>query len=606
MPADPEDLAPASASDLPAEGAIDDPYFDTMALLQEAVKKRDYTAAATLVRENLRHLPALIQEWSGDYGSFDIRSIPGLEQGGTVLALVGDDEGLQRMRELVLAAPELSPWFRFVERHEKDRNLFPAIIEAVHEHSGCLQSEIKGLVGEPDGRTVARLISYLEKAGKLARVKSGRTYKLLPPNSPGVPRQSRRVVRSHRAERVSSPPQVLGVSSLDCVPLPRAPFRWEEVQAGRARAGIPKPVEPFAIRDADWQVVDIETIPPAQRPDTAFRRLHATDSGLIAIDDLGNAEGLGHIEAAALRYDRSGRVAVTKALDHGIYRLGVHPMGEGLIAMSKDCVLHAYNDDLDPILETTLADAPEITALRDRFDIPAPDQLKNHLRSVALSRNATRYIFTAVDEAWCVDVHGHALWGVQLPPREGWERAVPAGEDYARGTVSGVAESSQIGAKVTVSVGIEDDESEAADWIYAASFAAQSDDAYLGGHSGRVVKVDGTGRELLVYDIGSVPERIVDTGRYLYLLTDTRLYVLRQETLHALVDVFDGGELLVAQTGFGLLEPNRLRWFREDGLLLGSVVSKEPIRRVYHQKTGLVVETRQRRATVQGVRAWWN
>ena len=59
---------------------------------------------------------------------------------------------------------------------------------------------------------------------------------------------------------------------------------------------------------------------------------------------------------------------------------------------------------------------------------------------------------------------------------------------------------------MTVTVGIKGDESEAADWIYAAGFAAQSDDAYLAGYSGRVVKVDGTGRELLVYDIGSVPE----------------------------------------------------------------------------------------------------
>jgi hypothetical protein len=32
-----------------------------------------------------------------------------------------------------------------------------------------------------------------------------------------------------------------------------------------------------------------------------------------------------------------------------------------------------------------------------------------------------------------------------------------------------------------------------------------------------------------------------------------------------LVDTFDGGDLIVAQTGFGLLEPKRLRWFREDG-----------------------------------------
>ena len=108
------------------------------------------------------------------------------------------------------------------------------------------------------------------------------------------------------------------------------------------------------------------------------------------------------------------------------------------------------------------------------------------------------------------------------------------------------------------------------------------------------------------YDIGAVPRRIVDTGDYLYLLTDTRLYVIRDDALHALIDTFEAGDLVVAQTGFGLLERKRLRWFHEDGRYLGSVVSKDPIRRIYSSNDRMIVETRQRRAVIDGVPAFWD
>ena len=72
--------------------------------------------------------------------------------------------------------------------------------------------------------------------------------------------------------------------------------------------------------------------------------------------------------------------------------------------------------------------APEILALRKQFEIP-DDQLKNHVRCVALSRDASRYLFTAVDEAWCVDMSGRGLWGTKLPLKDGWARvATPSSE----------------------------------------------------------------------------------------------------------------------------------------------------------------------------------
>ena len=145
----------------------------------------------------------------------------------------------------------------------------------------------------------------------------------------------------------------------------------------------------------------------------------------------------------------------------------------------------------------------------------------------------------------------------------------------------------------------------ASDWIYAASFAAHSNSVYLASYSGRVVVVDENGEGLRVYDIGSVPRRIIDTGEYVYILTGTRLYVLRADSLHALIDTLDSGNLVIAKSSFGLLEKKRFRWFNKEGVLLGSILSKDPIRRVYCSAEGLVVETRQRRAGVRGAPAWW-
>ena len=338
--------------------------------------------------------------------------------------------------------------------------------------------------------------------------------------------------------------------------------------------------------------------------DAAFRQMYPTVSGIVMIDDLGKADGLGQIEAAALRYDRTGELAVKKRLQHDVSRVGVHPIGRGLIAMSRDCIVHAYDDQLDPMLETPLTDAPEILALRKRFDIP-DDRLKNHIRCVALSRDANRYLFTTVDEAWCVDIGGKGLWGTKLPIKEGWTRVATPSNDSGTNTdfVREMERFETVGVEFTISEGV--DEFYASDWIYAAGFAARSDAVYLAGYSGRVVLVNGKGEGVRVYDIGSVPRRIVDTGNYIYLLTYTRLYVLHDDALHTLVDTFDGGDLVVAQTSFGLLEKKRLRWFREDGQYLGSVVSKDPIRRVYSTDTSMIVETRQRRATILGVPTWW-
>ncbi len=683
MKLDPGSPESSSLSDLGGEqdGGTTDDYYGTMGELQLAVSKREYERAARLARVNLRQLPALVESWKQEYGSFDIRSIPALEVGGTMLALFGDDEGLAEMSEVVNSHRDLQPWIETTKRHREDRRLFEAILQAVRKNPGCLQTDTKSLVGADDGRRVSTLISWLDKAGEIIREKQGRTYSIWVTEAERAPvPPPKRIMGSHRTDR--DPPRMreIDVTRIPYVPLPRSPSKWEEAQMRGAATAIPDTTGYFEVRDAaEWEIGEIESIPPDERPDTAFRQLCPVGSGLLMIDDLGNAQGLGQIPAAALRYGRAGELSAKKPLLHDVYRIHANPMGRGLIAMSKECVVHAYDDALDLTLETTLCDAPEIRAISKRFQISG-DQLKNHVRCVALSRDASRYIFTVVDEAWCVGMDGRGLWGAKLPVKDGWAQIAEPSEasgtsDEIQAALSligmsypfapedikkryrqlakdwhpdlhpgdptatermkaltlavqlltgidatslpaytGVRYGREIdrsevdlggGVKLTITTSQTVDESFAADWIYAASFGGWSNSVFLAGYSGRVVVLTDDGDPVRAYAIGAVPRRIVDTGDYLYILTDTRLYVLRGQELCTIVDTFDVGNIVVAQTGFGLLEKKRFRWFREDGRYLGGIVAHAPIRRVYSKPGGMSIATRTHRANVLGVPAWW-
>ena len=122
----------------------------------------------------------------------------------------------------------------------------------------------------------------------------------------------------------------LDLQSLPYVPLPRAPLRWEEAWSQRVRKMI-EAQDIFEVRDAEWRLTVVEKLPIAERPDPAFRRLYPVDSGLLMIDDLGKSKGMGRIKAAALQYDRNGRLAAKAGFTRGLYRLGVHPLGRGLV-----------------------------------------------------------------------------------------------------------------------------------------------------------------------------------------------------------------------------------------------------------------------------------
>ena len=126
--------------------------------------------------------------------------------------------------------------------------------------------------------------------------------------------------------------------------------------------------------------------------------------------------------------------------------------------------------------------------------------------------------------------------------------------------------------------------------------------AYLATYSGKVILVSREGRPIVVYDIGTCPNEIVDVGRYTYFLTPTRLYVVEDRTkLAAFLDVFQQGRLLVSRTGFGLLTSKRLQWFTEAGVKVGELTTRDPIRAIHAVDGSAVVQTRQHQVQVRGL-----
>jgi hypothetical protein len=685
----PQDVQPqmsAKASDSGGEHLIRE-YFELHEKIEHTKKAGDYYGAISYARQTYRILPAFVDAWKQQHGSFGIVTSVAVEAGRTLMPAVGEREGIAELRLALQERPELYPWISIADAASVDADLVGAILDRVAQEPGILQTDVKNRLVDADGRKIANLLYWLEQVGRLRRERQGRSYRVflssgersqpMDSNKPAPPPFPRRNGRTKC-------PRQMDLASVTYIPLPKAPPAWErrdtrdEVQTNDARH-LPR----FTLTgEGNWKLRSESKLLPDERPEGSFKHMHLTEGAVLFVDP-GGKESAGRSRAAVLQSrDHRGRLVAERNLKYDVYRTGVSPRGHGIIFMSRECVVHAYADELHGVVEASLREIPELCACVNRLQI-APDELKNHVRCVALSADSSQYLFTIVDEAWCISTSGEVLWGVRMPVASGWSKIssrtgrsataiqledalrfmdlwypvtsddikhryrvlakrwhpdlnptdpqahanmrslnaaaeVLTGADavllaapdsapgyFERDTRKTQFEVQGVGT-VTVSFGMVASEKQAADWIYAVSFAAGDNRTFLASYSGRIVEVAAGGNPLRVYDIGAVPIRIAETYDYLYILTDTRLYIIAQEKLHALIDVFDHCTLLLAETGFGLLGQKQLALFGPNGRALGAVHTRDPIRRVYSTVDGLVIETRQHRAVIDGPPLWWS
>ena len=106
------------------------------------------------------------------YGPYTAPTV--LTEGGQVMALMEDQEGLDRMREILRAIPMWGNWTGpNLDELDRDMVRYRNIREAVRENPGCVQTDVKYLVSEVDGRKVATQIAYMERMGQIVRTQVG-------------------------------------------------------------------------------------------------------------------------------------------------------------------------------------------------------------------------------------------------------------------------------------------------------------------------------------------------------------------------------------------------------------------------------------------------
>lgn len=702
-------------------------YFELSAEIETGKRDRDYARAARAARETYSILPQVVRQWKREYGRFDISTSHAVHTAPKLMAIIEDRDGIRKLRAVLESVPELLNWLSSAEEAESDIELVPQIMALVQAEPGILQTSLKSRLSaaSKSGAAASNLAAWLEKGGRIHRVKKGGSYQLYPAGHPiptasvasseptaSSPRSASSLSTSTpsssssnsllastrppsaRKHRAAVKARLLDLDRLPIVRLPRAPMRWEERdqresgERASATGGTAtlSGSEKFRVRGDGWVISAEEKLAPVDRPDPAYNDVFPTGRYTHWLDPKGKREGFEYAASVLRVTGREGQAIAERGLAHDVYRSDVNADGTGILFLSREGILHGYTETVAPFIEESLSDLPEYRAQADRLSI-GQHELKNHTRAVAVSSDRNRYLVTVVDEAWCLDTTtGEVVWGFRMPSKEGWTRvladrsartgtsadvaaalsqmqlALPVtpdditkqyrllamrwhpdrnpgdptaterfqklgaamelltGADLSRLSerevervtyeqvlsTSRVSMSDERGGvvdmQVTISMSVS--ESFASDWIYAANLGKDGR-AFLAGYSGKVVVVSARGIPERVYDIGAVPRHIADAGDHLYILTDTRLYVLAGDRLEAIVDVYGASDVVVGDRGFALLEPKSVSWYTPDGRRVGSVETKDPLRRVLSTSGGLVVETRQHRALVVGAPSWW-
>lgn len=645
-------------------------YFKLLELLESAIADRRYENAADAARRSIAPLRKWLQDPKGDGDRLDIR-IPALQQGGTMMALSGDREGLEEIRALVGEFEHLEAYRPDAEKHFAAEDLFRRIRQVVASNPGVLQNKMKEELGEADGRHVSNLISWLEKSGEITRAKKGKTYalyvhgvKMSSADASAIYTEPPRPA-SHQKERRAARAQELDFEKLILVPLPPSPDRWSSASE------LPATSEAFADPDDAWRNLTVVAIDPADRPDPSFRKHFTTQDGVLSFDDLANSEASRGAAGAVMFTPEAGGKPIIHHLVRPPYSLEVHPVGKGFATRSKANILTVYDEMLNVDFETDLSANPEVEANRARFGLDdagggtvlwGEDHLA--LNCIALGSERDRYIYTHVDEAWCVDREGRRLWGIRMPERpaetysetldlrgisnqvgtaadidqalgeldlrmpitpeeirkryralvrelhpdinQGYEDRMKA-VNGAYETLTGASHEDlqsrvhaedllRFSSTVTFMIGGGPDR------IQAAAFSGSGDTVLLGTSEGRVLRLDRTGRPTALYDVGSAPVRILETDRYLYIQTFTRLYVLDGDSLVGIQDCTTKCDLLVDEGMVLLVEDKGVRVLTESGQPLGTALTKAPIRRAGIENGTLVIETRTHRALFSGMK----
>ena len=157
---------------------LTDLYYSLLTKIQEEKKNRDFKKMSMYAQMSLGLIEPLILRSRIVDGSFDLGSIPALEEPLPYYAINGYGGEIQNIEEIVEFLPELSPWKEAVNEAKETASLASRLLKTINDSPGTLQKDIKKLVNVEDGKKVANVLYYMELYEKIRKEKSGNTNQL--------------------------------------------------------------------------------------------------------------------------------------------------------------------------------------------------------------------------------------------------------------------------------------------------------------------------------------------------------------------------------------------------------------------------------------------
>ena len=299
------------------EDRVSDRYFELSAVIERGKADQDYRSAIAAARETYAIMSQFVRECQREYGRFDIRTSHAVHTAPTLMAVLEDREGIRELRAALEGERELREWLPSAEQAEADIELVVGIMGVVRREPGLAQSGLKAHLGVADGRRVSQLAAWLEKAGRIRRVKKGSSLQLYPTVATDVsavsvstaltstgppPQPSTRIIAPVLRSRPRRSPlgaREIDLAALPYVRLPKAPAHWERRQqqetedhadrvwaetvrvaeASLRRASAPQAAQRFAADGEGWRILSEHKLAPEQRPAPRLQR-HLPDQWL--------------------------------------------------------------------------------------------------------------------------------------------------------------------------------------------------------------------------------------------------------------------------------------------------------------------------------------
>jgi len=105
-----------------------DRYFELSNVIEGAKADGDFGTAIRAARETYPLMGAVVQQMKKEYGSFDICTSHAVHTAGTLMAVVGERQGISELRAVLYATPDLRQWLPVGERAQADADLVDAIM----------------------------------------------------------------------------------------------------------------------------------------------------------------------------------------------------------------------------------------------------------------------------------------------------------------------------------------------------------------------------------------------------------------------------------------------------------------------------------------------